>query len=138
MRYFGCKIFLWIESEFFTISAVSKYWCGSRRLAAPGAMPMVRKEWLQSPCIQFSHPASFTAGVGREISCLEEYQGWVWANIFRPGPAQIHWALGWAKSKPIPLQMGLGQNFSAQGRFGPARPSPNQLGLGLGQAQTHP
>ena len=46
MRYFGCKIFLWIESEFFTISAVSKYWCGSRRLAAPGAMPMVRTEWL--------------------------------------------------------------------------------------------
>ena len=35
------------------------------------------------------------------------------------------------------LGMGLGQNFPAQGRFGPAWPSPNWLGLGLGQIQTH-
>ena len=34
---------------------------------------------------------------------------WVWAKIFRPradlgrpGPAQISWALGWARPKPIP------------------------------------
>ena len=34
---------------------------------------------------------------------------WVWAKIFRPkadlgrpGPAQIGWALGWARPKPIP------------------------------------
>ena len=28
---------------------------------------------------------------------------WVWAKIFRPGPAQIGWALGWARPKPIPI-----------------------------------
>ena len=60
--------------------------------------------------------------ISEMIYCNEDH---IWKTIFKT----LLWRLC--------LGMGLGQHFLAQGWFGLARPSPNWLGLGLGQIQTH-
>ena len=59
---------------------------------------------------------------------LEMGLGW-------PSPAQIDWALGWARTKPIPWGWVWAKFFRPMADLD--QPSPNWLGLGLGQDQTH-